>query len=76
MLWERIVPCRTVVRLAHAPSLALPRPCLAGQVEWLRERVKEVPVRLVFESSLELMSSTQVGSFQVRPASQPASWPA
>ncbi|GAB4822001.1 hypothetical protein N2152v2_009047 [Parachlorella kessleri] len=35
------------------------------QVEWLRERVGQVPVRLVFESALELMSSTQVGSFKM-----------
>jgi magnesium chelatase subunit H len=33
------------------------------QVEWLRARLARVPVRLVFESSLELMSSTSVGSF-------------
>ncbi len=33
------------------------------QVEWLRARLERVPVRLVFESSLELMSSTSVGSF-------------
>ena len=36
------------------------------QVEWLRERIKQVPVRLVFESALELMSLTQIGTFQVR----------
>ena len=35
------------------------------QVEWLRARVARVPVRLVFESSLELMESTQVGGFQM-----------
>jgi magnesium chelatase subunit H len=35
------------------------------QVEWLKERVDKVPVRFVFESALELMSSTQVGSFQM-----------
>jgi magnesium chelatase subunit H len=35
------------------------------QVEWLKERVKKVPVKFVFESALELMSSTQVGSFQM-----------
>eukprot|EP00960_Hanusia_phi_P025876 745925-Hanusia_phi.AAC.5 len=39
------------------------------QVNWLRERILRVPVRFVFESSLELMSSTQVGSFSM--ASQP-----
>ena len=35
------------------------------QVEWLRERIKQIPVRLVFESALELMSLTQIGTFQV-----------
>lgn len=30
------------------------------QVEWLRARISKVPVRLVFESALELMSCTQV----------------
>lgn len=36
------------------------------QVEWLRDRIKQVPIRLVFESALELMSLTQIGTFQVR----------
>ena len=36
------------------------------QVEWLRERIGAIPVRLVFESALELMGTTQIGSFQVR----------
>ena len=35
------------------------------QVEWLKARVDKIPVRLVFESALELMSSTQIGTFQV-----------
>ena len=35
------------------------------QVEWLKSRVDKIPVRLVFESALELMSSTQIGTFQV-----------
>lgn len=35
------------------------------QVEWLKGRVDKIPVRLVFESALELMSSTQIGTFQV-----------
>ena len=30
-------------------------------MEWLREHVTAVPVRLIFESALELMSLTQVG---------------
>jgi magnesium chelatase subunit H len=33
------------------------------QVLWLRERVKNIPIRLVFESALELMSLTQLGKF-------------
>ncbi|GIL67983.1 hypothetical protein Vafri_21239 [Volvox africanus] len=35
------------------------------QVEWLRARVQRVPVRMVFESALELMSCNKVGSFQM-----------
>jgi len=33
------------------------------QVEWLRERIQSVPLRFIFESSLELMSCTKVGGF-------------
>lgn len=33
------------------------------QCEWLKERVQSIPVRLVFESSLELMATTSLGSF-------------
>ena len=35
------------------------------QVMWLRERVKDIPIRLVFESALELMSLTQLGKFVI-----------
>ncbi|KAM3099920.1 magnesium chelatase subunit H [Phormidesmis sp. 146-12] len=35
------------------------------QVMWLRERVKRIPIRLVFESALELMSLTQLGKFAI-----------
>ncbi|MFZ9738529.1 MAG: magnesium chelatase subunit H [Prochlorotrichaceae cyanobacterium] len=35
------------------------------QVLWLRERVQEIPVRLVFESALELMALTQIGKFKI-----------
>ncbi|RMZ54985.1 hypothetical protein APUTEX25_000502, partial [Auxenochlorella protothecoides] len=31
------------------------------QVEWLKARIEHIPIRLVFESALELMSSTQMG---------------
>lgn len=37
------------------------------QVEWLRELVVRVPIRLVFESALELMGTTKIGTFQVFP---------
>ena len=35
------------------------------QVIWLRERVAEIPIRLVFESALELMSLTRLGKFVI-----------
>ncbi|MEM9274825.1 MAG: magnesium chelatase subunit H [Cyanobacteria bacterium P01_F01_bin.143] len=35
------------------------------QVIWLRERVAEIPIRLVFESALELMSLTKLGKFAI-----------
>lgn len=35
------------------------------QVEWLKALVDKVPIRLVFESALELMGCTQIGTFQV-----------
>lgn len=34
-------------------------------VMWLRPRVQNIPVRLVFESALELMSLTQIGAFKI-----------
>ena len=36
------------------------------QVEWLCEHVQQIPIRLVFESALELMGTTQLGGFKVR----------
>lgn len=43
------------------------------QVLWLRERVQNIPIRLVFESALELMSLTQLGNFKIgdRPEGMP-----
>ncbi|MBD2019718.1 cobaltochelatase subunit CobN, partial [Leptolyngbya sp. FACHB-36] len=35
------------------------------QVLWLRDRVRHIPIRLVFESALELMSLTQLGKFAI-----------
>jgi magnesium chelatase subunit H len=35
------------------------------QVLWLRDRLQSVPIRLVFESALELMSLTQLGKFAI-----------
>ena len=43
------------------------------QVMWLRERAQAIPIRLVFESALELMSLTQLGKFVIgdRPKGMP-----
>lgn len=35
------------------------------QVLWLRERVQSIPIRLIFESALELMALTQLGKFVI-----------
>ncbi|MEM1169155.1 MAG: magnesium chelatase subunit H [Cyanobacteria bacterium P01_H01_bin.35] len=35
------------------------------QVLWLRERVQNIPIRLVFESALELMALTKLGKFVI-----------
>ncbi|MFN6340487.1 MAG: cobaltochelatase subunit CobN [Cyanobacteriota bacterium] len=35
------------------------------QVEWLRERVASIPIRLVFESAIELMTLTCFGRFTI-----------
>ncbi|NCQ43238.1 MAG: DUF3479 domain-containing protein, partial [Cyanobacteria bacterium] len=35
------------------------------QVMWLREKISHIPIRLVFESALELMSLTQIGKFAI-----------
>jgi magnesium chelatase subunit H len=35
------------------------------QVLWLRDRTQHIPIRLVFESALELMSLTQLGKFVI-----------
>ncbi|MBD2690855.1 magnesium chelatase subunit H [Anabaena catenula] len=35
------------------------------QVVWLRERVANIPIRLIFESALELMSLTKIGAFAI-----------
>lgn len=35
------------------------------QVLWLRQRAQQIPIRLVFESALELMSLTQLGKFAI-----------
>ncbi|MBD2303151.1 magnesium chelatase subunit H [Nostoc sp. FACHB-190] len=35
------------------------------QVVWLRDRLAQVPIRLVFESALELMSLTKLGDFAI-----------
>lgn len=35
------------------------------QVLWLQERIKDIPIRLVFESALELIAYTQLGAFKI-----------
>jgi magnesium chelatase subunit H len=35
------------------------------QVLWLRDRLAQIPIRLVFESALELMSLTKLGDFAI-----------
>lgn len=35
------------------------------QVLWLRDRLTDIPIRLVFESALELMSLTKLGAFAI-----------
>ncbi|MGI2908072.1 magnesium chelatase subunit H [Tolypothrix sp. VBCCA 56010] len=35
------------------------------EVLWLRDRVAQIPIRLVFESALELMSLTKLGDFAI-----------
>jgi magnesium chelatase subunit H len=35
------------------------------QVLWLRERVESIPIRLIFESALELMALTRLGKFSI-----------
>lgn len=41
------------------------------QVEWLRPLVARVGYRFVFESALELMGATRVGSFVMDPSGEP-----
>eukprot|EP01036_Dinobryon_divergens_P025656 gene25656-34229_t len=40
-----------------------------NQVEWLRKGIQSVPTRFCFESALELMAETSVGSFQMKGSS-------
>lgn len=53
--------------LLSTPGLAQPNAGAYPQVEWVKSRIQKVPIRLVFESALELMGSTQIGTFQVHP---------
>ncbi|MGB7247510.1 MAG: magnesium chelatase subunit H [Phormidesmis sp.] len=41
------------------------------QVIWLRDRIAHIPIRLVFESALELMALTQLGKFAIAPKTDP-----
>ncbi|MFO5494381.1 MAG: cobaltochelatase subunit CobN, partial [Cuspidothrix sp.] len=35
------------------------------QILWLREHITSIPIRLIFESALELMSLTKIGAFSI-----------
>jgi magnesium chelatase subunit H len=35
------------------------------QILWLREHIASIPIRLIFESALELMSLTKIGAFSI-----------
>lgn len=70
LIWLRLLPhgrCMPAAGAGTAATARLPdtpppaRPCPPPQVEWVKSRIASVPVRLVFESSLELMEATQVG---------------
>jgi len=39
-------------------------------VEWLREKLSGVPLLLVFESALELMGMTRIGTFAMDPSGE------
>lgn len=43
-------------------------------VEWLREQLTEIPVVLVFESALELMGMTRIGTFTMDPSGELQPW--
>ena len=45
------------------------------KVEWLNEQIQKIPYRFIFESALELMSSTRVGEFQMQPGGKKAGPP-
>ena len=45
------------------------------QVEWIKDRVNDVAVRLIFESALELMSCNRVGSFEMASGGTPSGPP-
>ena len=37
-----------------------------NQINWLRNRIQQIPTRFCFECALELMGETQVGDFQMK----------
>ena len=59
--------CASLTRVL-TPSCQCPKGSDKGahaQVEWLRSKIQHIPIRLAFESALELMGTTQLNTFQV-----------
>jgi magnesium chelatase subunit H len=46
-----------------------------NQINWIKDRIGNIPTRFCFESALELMSETKVGSFSMDPGKGPAGPP-
>jgi len=47
-----------------------------NKIQWIKSHISNIPTRFCFESSLELMSETKVGEFQMAPGGKAAGPPA
>lgn len=54
--------------LAHADAFFASLIFDFDQVEWLRQHAAEIPIRVVFESAIELMGLTCFGRFSINPS--------
>ena len=59
--------------LAHADAFFASLIFDFDQVEWLRQHAAEIPIRVVFESAIELMALTCFGRFSINPTGAVAS---